>query len=188
VTDPLAHPVEAAGRARAQAAGGLAKWAITFGVALVLIAADQWTKALVTSRMDLHQSISLIDGCFALTYVRNTGAAFGILAGRLGAVVRVPFFLAISGGAVALLCWFVRGVPAERRLLLVACGAILGGAIGNMIDRVAFGEVIDFLDVYVGAYHWPTFNVADTGITLGVAVLCADALFGRRPADEATGG
>jgi signal peptidase II len=150
--------------------------------ALVVIVLDQLTKALVLARMELHQSIHVVDGFFALTYVRNTGAAFGILAGRL-AEYRVPFLLMISVLALGVLLWFVRTIPAERRLVIVACGAVLGGAIGNMIDRAAYGEVIDFLDVYVGTYHWPAFNVADAAITCGVVVLCLDALRGE-PAPE----
>lgn len=154
------------------------KWVLALGTAMVVVALDQATKMLIASRMELHQSIPLIDGFAALTYVRNTGAAFGILAGR-GAALRVPFFLFISAFAVALLVWFLRGVPPGRRLLVIACGAVAGGAIGNMIDRMLLGEVIDFVDLYVGTYHWPAFNVADSAITLGVLVLCLDAL--RQP-------
>jgi len=154
------------------------KWARALGVAAAVVALDQITKAIVASRMALHESIPVIGGCFALTYVRNTGAAFGIFAGRLFAF-RMPFFLAISALAVLLLLWFLRTLPAERRGVVVACGAVIGGAIGNMIDRITYGEVIDFLDVFVGTYHWPAFNIADAAITLGVLVLCLDAL--RQP-------
>jgi signal peptidase II len=153
------------------------KWRLTLLPALVVIVLDQLTKAIVLARMDLHQSISVVDGFFALTYVRNTGAAFGLLAGRL-ADARVPLLLAVSVAALAVLFWFVRTIPAERRAVITACGAVLGGAIGNMIDRIAYGEVIDFLDVYVGDYHWPAFNVADSAITVGVILLCLDALRG----------
>ena len=156
----------------------IGKWAHALAVAGGVVALDQLTKAIVASRMTLHDSIPVVDGYFALTYVRNTGAAFGIFAGRLLAF-RVPFFLAVSAFAVALLLWFLRGVPAERRWVVTACGAVVGGAIGNMIDRLAYGEVIDFLDVFVGPYHWPAFNVADMAITLGVLGLCLDAL--RQP-------
>ena len=148
---------------------------VTVAVAAVVIVLDQWTKALVVEHMALYETRAIIEGFFSLTYVRNTGAAFGILAGDLSAAVRVPFFLAVSGLAVALLVWFLRGLPAERTVMIAACGGVLGGAVGNMIDRVRLGEVIDFLDVYVGAYHWPTFNVADSAITVGVILLCIDA-------------
>ena len=153
------------------------KWSLTFVPALVVVVLDQLTKAMILARMGLHQSISVVDGFFALTYVRNTGAAFGILAGRL-AGFRVPVLLAVSVLALLVLLWFVRTVPAERRVVIAACGGVLGGAIGNMIDRAAYGEVIDFLDVYVGIYHWPAFNVADAAITVGVTILCLDALRG----------
>jgi signal peptidase II len=155
-----------------------AKWRVALGIAALVIVIDQVTKLAVATQMRLHQTIPLLDGFAALTYVRNTGAAFGLLAGR-AAALRVPFFLVVSAAAVALLVWFLRSVPAERRLLVAACGAVAGGAIGNMIDRMLLGEVIDFVDLAVGAYHWPAFNVADSAITLGVAVLCLDAL--RQP-------
>mgnify|MGYP001230951783 CR=1 FL=1 len=153
------------------------KWGRTLVPALTVVVLDQWTKAIVLARMDLHQSIPVVDGFFALTYVRNTGAAFGILAGRL-AEFRVPFLLAVSVLALVVLLWFVRTIPAGRRAVIAACGGVLGGAIGNMIDRAAYGEVIDFLDVYVGTYHWPAFNIADAAISVGVVVLCLDALRG----------
>jgi signal peptidase II len=154
------------------------KWRLALATAIVVVALDQLTKAAVASRMQLHQSIPLIDGFAALTYIRNTGAAFGLLAGR-AEMMRVPFFLVISAAAVLLLIWFLRGIPAYRRVIVAACGAVAGGAIGNMIDRVALGEVIDFVDLSLGGYHWPAFNVADSAITVGVLVLCLDSL--RQP-------
>lgn len=151
------------------------KWGLVFALALIVVILDQLTKALVLDRMTLHESISVIEGFFALTYVRNTGAAFGIFAGH-SAAVRVPALLTVATLALGMLLWFVRTVPLERRAVIAACGGVLGGAVGNMIDRTVYGEVIDFLDVYVGAYHWPAFNVADMAITVGVVVLCLDAL------------
>jgi signal peptidase II len=158
------------------------KWSLTLVPALIVVVLDQLTKSLVLARMELHQSIPVVNDFFALTYVRNTGAAFGILAGRL-AGFRVPALLAVSVLALFVLLWFVRSIPADRRAVIIACGSVLGGAIGNMIDRAAYGEVIDFLDVYVGTYHWPAFNVADAAITVGVVVLCLDAIRGV-PAPE----
>ncbi len=161
------------------------KWPLALGVAGAVVLTDQLTKAMVVERMTLHQSIAIVEGFFSITYVRNTGAAFGLLAGKLAAW-RVPFFLGFSTIALLLLVWFLRGVAAERRVLIAACGGVLGGAIGNMIDRMMLGEVIDFLDVYVGSYHWPAFNVADAAITVGVAVLCVDAF--RVPASSTVQG
>ncbi len=159
------------------------KWPLTLIPALVVIVLDQLTKQLVLARMDLHQSIPVVDGFFALTYVRNTGAAFGIFAGH-DSTLRVPALLAVAGLALGILLWFVRTVPVDRKLVIAACGAVLGGAIGNMIDRAAYGEVIDFFDVYVGTWHWPAFNVADAAITCGVIALCLDALKGEPAAER----
>ncbi len=158
------------------------KWGLTLVPASIVIVLDQLTKLIVLARMDLHQSVPILDGFFALTYVRNTGAAFGIFAGHDSAL-RVPALLAVAGLALGVLLWFVRTVPADRKLVIAACGAVLGGAIGNMIDRAAYGEVIDFFDVYLGTWHWPAFNIADAAITCGVVVLCLDALKGE-PAPE----
>jgi signal peptidase II len=155
--------------------GGMSKWRLALVTALVVVVLDQLTKAIVMARIGLHESISVVDGFFALTYVRNTGAAFGILAGSMDAL-RVPLLITVSIVALAVLVWFLRGLPNDRRVVIAACGAVLGGAIGNLIDRAAYGEVIDFLDVYVGTWHWPAFNVADAAITVGVVVLCLDSL------------
>ncbi len=159
------------------------KWGRTLVPALIVVVLDQLTKAMVVADIGLHQSIPVIDGFFALTYVRNTGAAFGMFASR-SAALRVPLLLAVAVLALGVLLWFVRTVPAERWVVIAACGGVLGGAIGNMIDRAAYGEVIDFLDVYVGTYHWPAFNVADSAITIGVVVLCFDALLGAPAAER----
>jgi signal peptidase II len=153
----------------------VSKWALAASIALAVIVLDQVTKLAVVRSMDLHESIPLIDGLFSLTYVRNTGAAFGLLAGRMEAV-RVPFFLLVSAGAVVLLGFFLRSLADDRRWMAVACGCVAGGALGNMIDRVFLGEVIDFLDVYVRDWHWPAFNVADMAITIGVAFLALDSV------------
>jgi len=158
------------------------KWRLAPVTALVVVVLDQLTKALVVARIGLHESVPVVDGFFALTYVRNTGAAFGLLAGRIESL-RVPLLIAVSVAALVVLIWFLRGLPNDRRVVIAACGAVLGGAVGNLIDRAAYGEVIDFLDVYVGAWHWPAFNVADAAITVGVVVLCIDSLRGA-PAPE----
>jgi signal peptidase II len=160
----------------------MSKWPLALVTALVVVVLDQLTKAIVVARIALHDSLSVVDGLFALTYVRNTGAAFGILAGREDAL-RIPLLMAVSVVALGVLLWFLRALPNDRRVVIGACGAVLGGAIGNLIDRAAYGEVIDFLDVYVGSWHWPAFNVADAAITLGVIVLSIDSLRGA-PAPE----
>jgi signal peptidase II len=153
----------------------MSKWRLALVTALVVVVLDQMTKAVVVARLGLHESVSVVDGLFALTYVRNTGAAFGILAGRM-ASLRVPLLMTVSVLALTVLIWFLRTVASDRWVVVAACGAVFGGALGNLIDRAAYGEVIDFLDVYVGNWHWPAFNVADAAITVGVIVLCVDSL------------
>jgi signal peptidase II len=137
-------------------------------LAIILIS-DQLTKFIVGRTMPLHQSIPVIDNLFSLTYIRNTGAAFGFLAGS-AAAFRLPFLIAFSLVAVGFVVAMLRRLPARETGLITALAFILGGAIGNLIDRFAYGEVIDFLDFYWSGYHWPAFNVADSFITVGVAI------------------
>ena len=137
-------------------------------LAIILIS-DQLTKFIVDQSMPLHHSIPVIDDLFSLTYIRNTGAAFGIFAGS-AAAFRLPFLIVFSLVAIGFVIVILRRLPARETGLITALAFILGGAIGNLIDRVAYGEVIDFLDFYWAGYHWPAFNVADSFITVGVAI------------------
>ena len=136
-------------------------------IAIVLL--DQATKWIVDRTMPLYHSIPVIDGFFDLTYIRNTGAAFGILAGS-GAAFRLPFLVFFSLLAIGFIIVMLRRLPERETGLIIALTFILGGAIGNLIDRFAYAEVIDFLDFYWGNYHWPAFNVADSFITVGVTI------------------
>ena len=138
-------------------------------VALAVIVVDQVTKAIVERTMELHETIPLLP-VFSLTYVRNTGAAFGIF-GAAPAAVRLPLFLLVTVAAAWALVSMLRSARADQRLLVAALGGILGGAVGNAICRVRYGEVIDFLDAHWGDVHWPAFNVADSAITVGVIVV-----------------
>jgi len=137
-------------------------------LAFILIM-DQLTKFVVDQSMPLHHSIPVIDNLFSLTYIRNTGAAFGFLAGS-AAAFRLPFLIVFSLVAIGFVVAMLRRLPARETGLITALAFILGGAIGNLIDRFAYGEVIDFLDFYWSGYHWPAFNVADSFITVGVAI------------------
>jgi signal peptidase II len=138
-------------------------------VAAVVLLADQASKLVVERAMMVHETVDLLP-FFALAYVRNTGAAFGVLAAAPPAI-RLPLFLVVTIVAVAALVSLVRRTPPEERGVVVALGAVLGGALGNLVCRVRYGEVIDFLDLHWGGLHWPAFNVADSAITLGVAVI-----------------
>jgi signal peptidase II len=139
------------------------------GLLAVIVVFDQVTKWAVDRTMPLYSSIPVIDGFFNLTYIRNTGAAFGILAGS-GAAFRLPFLMLFSLLAIAFIIVMLRRLPERETGLIVALTFILAGALGNLIDRFAYGEVIDFLDFYWRSYHWPAFNVADSFITIGVAI------------------
>lgn len=119
--------------------------------------------------MALYQSIPIIDGLFNLTYVRNTGAAFGIFAGS-AEIFRRPFLILVAILAGAFIASLLKRLANEQRGLITALTFVLGGAIGNLIDRLFYGEVIDFLDVHWRSYHWPAFNIADSFITIGVAI------------------
>lgn len=127
---------------------------------------DQTTKILVAQTIELHHQIPVVPPFFDLTHVRNPGAAFSLLA-QAPDWFRQPFFFTVTGIAVVALSVFLARMKDEGLLLTIAVSGILGGAIGNLIDRIVYGEVIDFL-LFCWGYCWPAFNVADSCITLGV--------------------
>ena len=145
------------------------KWKRVGAGVSVIVVVDQLTKAIVDRTMPLHHSIAIIDGFFSLTYIRNTGAAFGIFSGS-HEVFRRPFLIGVSILAIGFILVMLKRLRDGEKGLATALAFILGGAIGNLIDRIVYGEVIDFLDVYWAHYHWPAFNVADSFITIGVAI------------------
>ena len=147
-------------------------------IAGAVLAADQLTKSIIRRSVPLYESLPIIDSFFHITHVRNTGGAFSLFADA-GDAIRIPFFLLASTVALGALLYFVRQVPSDRRWLLFALAGVLGGALGNLVDRVLFGRVTDFLDVSWRGYHWPAFNVADSFITTGVVILIAHSLFAR---------
>ena len=139
---------------------------------LVIVVLDQWTKLLVLSHFDVPgDTVVLIQNFFSLTYVRNTGAAFGFMA-TANPAFRVPFFLLVPIVAMVFLSFLYRDLPAQARWRSLALGLVSGGAIGNLIDRVRLGYVVDFLDFhYHTEWFFPAFNVADSAICVGVAIL-----------------
>jgi signal peptidase II len=142
-------------------------------LSLDILLADAWTKWMVTRKIELYDSVTLIPNLFSLVHVRNTGAAFGIGANANSRLVP----LLLNGGAIAVFCVVV--IYALRtaitdRVLQTGLHLIVGGAIGNLLDRVRFGYVVDFLDVYFRDHHWPAFNVADSAICIGIALLFLD--------------
>jgi signal peptidase II len=138
----------------------------------LVIVVDQITKRIVDTTMQLYQSIELIP-YFQLTYMRNQGAAFSFLSGAGG--WQRWFFIALAVIASVFICFWLKKLNRSQRWEAIAWSLVLGGALGNLIDRIIYGYVIDFLDVYIGDWHWPAFNVADSAITLGVAMLLLDS-------------
>ncbi len=142
--------------------------ALIIGGAIIIL--DQITKLLVDMNMSLHQSIEIIPNFFHLTYIRNTGAAFGFLAGD-PSVGRLIFFSLFSFMAIGCLIFLLKNLRPGQKMAIWSLSLILGGAIGNLADRLRQGEVIDFLDLHWYDWHWPAFNVADSSITIGVILL-----------------
>jgi signal peptidase II len=151
-----------------------------FCIILAVVCIDQASKAWIIAHFSLHESWEIIPGLFNLTHLTNNGAAFGILAGQ-PALWRQIFFIAIAG--IALVCiWMIqRGFSQRSRVYSVALALIAGGAIGNLIDRIRWGFVVDFLDFYLSQSHWPAFNAADSAITVGVTLFVVyNLLFDRQ--------
>ncbi|MCK4508682.1 MAG: signal peptidase II [Desulfuromonadales bacterium] len=137
-------------------------------IASVILVLDQASKLYVDANFRLHETLPVIRNYFHLTYVRNKGAAFGILADN---AVRIPFFITVSIIAMLGILWYIKHIRDDQKLALFSLSLIFSGAFGNLIDRIRLGEVIDFLDVLWQRHHWPAFNVADSAITVGVALL-----------------
>ena len=149
-------------------------------IAGLIVIADQISKAMVQRLIPLYHSISVIPGCFNLTLVHNPGGAFGFLAGQ-SPELRQLIFIFASSLAIGLIFYFYRSTPRRFIALNIGFSLIFGGAIGNLIDRVRYGKVVDFLDVYVGTMHWPAFNVADSAITIGIGIFLFHMLFRKLP-------
>ena len=149
----------------------MVKAAFFFLSIVFVIIGDQWAKLSILEHFELGESLPLIRDFFSLTYVRNTGAAFGFLASA-NPSFRVPFFLIVPIIAMVVLGFLYRDLPKDARWRSMALGLVSGGAIGNLIDRVRLGYVVDFLDWHwKTAYYFPAFNVADSAICLGVGIL-----------------
>ncbi len=154
---------------------------------LITLVIDQVTKMWIIARFAYGQRETVIDGFFNLTHVRNPGGAFSFLA-TMSAEIRQVFFLGTGFLAIGLLLWFLRKLEPGQWLAATAIGGVLGGAVGNLTDRILYGEVIDFLDFrLIGGYVWPTFNMADCWIVVGVGILMLEMFFEAEPeppADE----
>ncbi|MDD5450889.1 MAG: signal peptidase II [Desulfovibrionales bacterium] len=145
-------------------------WYLFLGMAFGVFALDQLTKGHIQYHFGLYESRAVVPGFFNLTYITNSGVAFGLMSGEPDTWKRL-FFLSVTLLAVGFIFYLFGHFRSKGRGAVIAMGMILGGAIGNMADRVRMGKVIDFLDFYIGGCHWPAFNVADAAISCGVLYL-----------------
>jgi len=138
--------------------------------AAVIVLLDQITKAAIVKNLFIHESRPVIDGFLNLVYVMNPGAAFGFLAGA-SETFRHLFFIGITVLVIALIIYYVVKSKSQNMLYVISLTLIFAGAVGNLIDRIRFGAVVDFLDFYIKTWHWPAFNVADSSITIGAVLM-----------------
>jgi signal peptidase II len=138
---------------------------------LISLALDQASKFYIDQTFTLYQSLVVIENFFNITYIRNQGAAFGIFS---DSSLRIPFFITIAVVASVVILWVIHRLKDEQKVFGFGLSLIFSGAIDNLIDRIRLGEVIDFLDVHWYRHHWPAFNVADSAISVGVALLIWD--------------
>jgi signal peptidase II len=156
------------------------KYTRLFLIAGLVVLIDQLTKALIIGSLPLYASISVVPGFFNITHIHNPGGAFGFLADS-SSEVRGVIFLFVSFVAVGLIFWLYRKTPDTHPWLSAGFALVFGGAIGNLIDRMRFGKVVDFLDVYIGNLHWPAFNVADSAISVGIGIFVVHMMFKKMP-------
>lgn len=139
-----------------------------------IVVADQATKWLVVERLPLYEDVPLISGLLSLQHVRNSGAVFGFLSGA--SIPGKPYLFALmSALALAALAYYARTIPRDERLPRFALSLVIGGAIGNLIDRLRFGYVVDFVKMHWQGHVWPNYNVADSAISIGLVLLIIDS-------------
>jgi signal peptidase II len=146
--------------------------------ATAVIVLDQITKAAIVAKFFIHESYTIVDGFFNLVYVMNPGAAFGFLA-KASATFRYFFFTGITIAVILLIIYYVIKSKPQNMLMVISLTLIFAGAVGNLIDRIRFGAVVDFLDVYIGTAHWPAFNVADSAISVGAVLMIWGMIMNR---------
>jgi len=159
-------------------------WPMVLAIAGIVLALDQASKAWVLHALPGAPPLTVIPGFFDLTFSRNTGGVFGLLAGA-PSPGRRAFFVGATALALGVIASVLRRHGGESRLLSVALSLVAGGAVGNLVDRLRFGSVVDFIDWHWRSHHWYTFNVADSAITSGAVLLVAHSIFGDHPAATA---
>jgi signal peptidase II len=140
---------------------------------------DQLTKSMIVQSLPLYQRVEVIPGFFNIIHVRNTGGAFGIFGGEKGGLGSI-LFVVVSVIAVGAIIFFFIKIRETERTLALSFSLVLSGAMGNLIDRLRYGEVVDFLDFHLSTYHWPAFNVADSAICIGIGLMALELLIRDR--------
>lgn len=175
--DKQAQPTQELDATVATAATGLPQWLVPWAcllLAAVIIVLDLWSKQIATDSLTLYRPVE-INSWLNMTLAHNYGAAFSFLS-QAGGWQRWLFTGLAAVVSVVLIIWLFR-LTAKEKLTGVALGMIIGGAIGNLVDRVNHGYVVDFIDVYYKSYHWPAFNLADSAISCGIVLLLIDGFF-----------
>lgn len=149
-------------------------------IAGLVVVLDQVSKSIIVNRLSLYSSVPVIPGLFNLTYIQNPGGAFGFLA-QQSSILRSIIFLTGSLLAIGLVFYLYKNTPKTAPLLATGISLILGGAVGNLIDRARFGKVVDFLDFYLDDLHWPAFNIADSAVSVGIVIFLFHILFKKMP-------
>ena len=148
-------------------------------IATIIVLLDQWTKWLIVRRMEIGESIPVIDGFFHITSHRNQGAAWGILQGQM------LFFYIVTTVVIVAIVYYLQKYGKNDKWVGISLGIILGGEIGNFIDRLFRQEVVDFLDFYIFNYNFPIFNVADSALTVGVILFIIATILDERKKGKA---
>lgn len=158
----------------------VSKYKMLVVISVVTIVMDQVSKWIILESLNMYQTIPVIPGFFNITHIHNPGGAFGFFADQSPGV-RSFVFIFVSFLALGFIFYFYKNTPATHKMLAGGFALIFGGAVGNMIDRIRFGTVVDFLDVYINNLHWPAFNIADSAISIGMAIFIYHVLMKKMP-------
>lgn len=156
------------------------KYLIAGIIALAVVLLDQYTKYLITQHLPLHHSLEVIEPYLTILHTRNKGIAFGIFSGQVS-TIRTVLLILTSLAAIAFIFYLLSGLGSPYLYAATTLALVLGGAIGNLIDRIRWGEVIDFIDLHWHGHHWPAFNVADSAISIGMVLLVIGMFTKRFP-------
>lgn len=159
------------------------KYVFLFFVSGVLVIMDQYSKLMVSLHIPLNYSVKVVEGFFSLTHIRNSGVAFGLFASQQSEY-KALMFVAISTVAIIAILVIFHQTPKEKKMVQMGLVLIFSGAIGNLIDRVLHGEVIDFVDFFINRHHFPAFNIADSCITIGVTLMVIDLFCGEASSES----